>query len=41
VHDVIHASYTHINIEGDVIIDFAKWWIGSKTTSLKVMNIDK
>jgi hypothetical protein len=39
MHDVIHASYTHINIEGGVITNFAKWWIRSKTTSLKVVNI--
>jgi hypothetical protein len=38
MHDVIHASYTHINIEGVVITYFAKWWIGSKMTSLKVVN---
>jgi len=39
MHDVVHASCTHINTEGGAIRDFAKWWIGSKMTSLKVMNI--
>jgi hypothetical protein len=38
VHDVIHVSCTQINAKGDTIIDFAKWWIESKTTSLKVVN---
>jgi hypothetical protein len=38
MHNVIHVSYTHINIEGGVVIDFAKWWTRSKITSLKVMN---
>jgi hypothetical protein len=38
VLDVIHASCTQINIERGVITHFAKWWIMSKTTSLKVMN---
>jgi hypothetical protein len=40
VHDVVHVNYTHINIEKNVITNFAKWWTGSKTTSLKVMNND-
>jgi len=40
VHDVIHVSYTQINIEERVITFFAKWWTKSKTTSLKVVNND-
>ncbi len=38
VHDVIHASYTRINIEKGAITHFSKRWTRSKMSSLKVMN---
>jgi hypothetical protein len=40
VRDVIHVTYTQINIEEGTITIFAKWWTKSKTTSLKVVNND-
>ncbi len=39
MHDVVHAGCTQINTKGGAIRDFAKWWIRSKMTSLKVVNI--